>query len=170
MTAALYSWMSADLDPSTEPYNLVGSSRFQAKSNMVKPVCANVNWQHNQWLKYKLAVNRLKDHFFKIMWKTDHAIGTPRFVYCWTFLWTLQLKMQDKGHLVTRHLIVRLQLRVEECSGDPLNKRTAVWSHNPELSHGPGGISPDPQFRELVVLHKSWPLYSCFLLTVWGKW
>ncbi len=35
-------------------------------------------------------------------------------------------EMEDKGHLVTRHLIIRLQLRLEECSRDPLNKRTAV--------------------------------------------
>lgn len=121
---------------------------------------ANAKWQHNQQLKHKLAVNGI---IVKTIWKTDYAIGTPRFLNHWTFLWTLKLKMKDKGHLVIRHLIVRLQLRLEECSRAPLNKRTAVWSHNPALSHGPGGISPDPQFGKLVVLHKSWPSIHAFV-------
>lgn len=42
------------------------------------------------------------------------------------FLRALILKMEDKGHLVTRHLIVGLRLRLEECSRNPLNKLSAV--------------------------------------------
>lgn len=73
MTAALYSWMSADLDPTTEPYNLVGRIRFKAKANMVKPVretSANGRWQHNQQLKHKLAVNTIKDNL-KNIWNSN---------------------------------------------------------------------------------------------------
>lgn len=38
MTVGLYSWMSADQDPSSEPYNLVERALVYSKTNMVKPV------------------------------------------------------------------------------------------------------------------------------------
>lgn len=67
-----------------------------------------------------------KNIIFKTIWKRGYATGTPRIVHYDTILLTLQLKMMNRGHLVTRRLIVWLQLRLEECSRDPLNKRTAV--------------------------------------------
>lgn len=53
---------------------------------------------------------------------------------------------EDKGHLVTRHLNVRPQLRLVECFRDTLNKRAKVKNHNPALSRRQGGISSDPPF------------------------
>lgn len=88
------------------------------------------------------------------------AMGTPRFLSFYN-IWST-LKIKDGGQLVTRHLIVGLQLRLEECFRDLLNKLTAAWSQNPPLSLRPGGISPEPQFGKCVVLLKFWPPFHAF--------
>lgn len=152
-----YSWVSADLDPSTEPYNLVGRSRFgprQTRSDQCG-TSANGRWKHNQQSSSNWRQTE-KKIIFKTIWKRGYATGTPRIIHYYTILLMLQLKMVNRGHLVTRRLIVRLQLRLEECSRDPLNKRTAVWSHNPALSHGPEW--------ELALIHSLGNVYS---FTVW---
>lgn len=55
--------------------------------------------------------------------------------------------MEDKGHLVTRHVNVWLELRLVECFRDTLNKRANVKNHRQALSRRQGGISSDPHFR-----------------------
>lgn len=60
-----YSWVSADLDPSAEPYNLVGRSRFgprQTRSDQCG-TSANGRWKHNQQSKPKLSANGEKHNF-----------------------------------------------------------------------------------------------------------
>lgn len=77
MTSALYLWMSADLDPSTEPYNIVGrEAGFRPRQTWQNQCETSTNgkWQHNQQLKHKLAVT---DNF-KTIWKSGYVIGTTQ--------------------------------------------------------------------------------------------
>lgn len=117
-------------------------------------LCTMTNFTENWNIRMKLIIFHTTER------ETSNLFTNSNTQSCLVLnVLTLKLKMKDKGHLVTRHLIVWLQLRLEECSRDSLNKLTAVWSHSPVLSHGPGGISPDPQFRKLVVFHRSDPLF-----------